>query len=591
MKNWRFSLLKIFFLILFLSVSGRLFYWQIVNYNDLSVVASEQHLTTVTIESPRGRIYSSDGSLLVSNKPAYLLYALIPDIKKTVLQGHKYEEKVEDIVDKLTPILYQEEISHTKDPEKLSRKEKETIEANLKNRLTTQLNNTNFVWVPLARKVSKESLEKIEKLEINGLGSEEQSVRFYPEGMLGSSVLGFVGKDNEGNDEGYLGIEGFYQDQLQGRTGKLTQEVDAAGRPIIAVDNAESRPKEGLDLQLTIDRTVQYTVEKYLFDGARKYGAKVASAVVLDPRNGDVLAIANYPSFDPNKWSSYESEALRNSAISDAYEPGSTFKALTAASSLDAGVVKTDTICPCSGPIKISGYEVQTWNNKYNPNSTMAQILQHSDNVGAAFWGEQLGKKRFISYIKNFGIGSALGLDLQGEETGLIKKLQDWGDIDLVTASFGQGISTTALQMAASFGAIANDGLLMKPHVLKKIQTKDKEVVTQSKEVRRVIKPEVAAIMKELLLSAVEKGEARRIVPKGIRVGGKTGTAQIPLNGRYDPGKTVASFVGFGPIEDPRFVMIIKYVEPTPIYGAETAEPTFFKIAQELYNYWGIPIQ
>ncbi len=591
MKTWRFGLIKIFFLILFLSISGRLFYWQIVNYTNLSVVASEQHLTTVNIESPRGRIYSSDGSLLVSNEPAYLLYALIPDIKKTLKNGQKYEDTVEKIIEQLTPILYQEEVSQKKDPDKLLRKEKETIEANLKNRISQQLHSTNLIWVPLARKISQEAYEKIEQLKINGLGFEEQSTRFYPEGELASSVLGFVGKDSDGNDEGYLGVEGFYQDQLQGRTGKLTQEVDAQGRPIIAVDNAESRPKEGFDIQLTIDRTVQYTVEKYLFDGAKKYGAKEASAVVLDPSSGEVLAIANYPNFDPSKWSSFDASILKNRAISDAYEPGSTFKALTAASSLDAGAVKIDSICPCSSALKIAGYEVQTWNNKYNPNSTMAQILQRSDNIGAAFWGQQLGKKKFISYIKNFGIGTATGIDLQGEGTGLIKKLQDWGEIDLVTASFGQGVSTTALQLAVSVGAIANDGILMKPHIVKKIQTGNKEVKSETKEVKRVIKSEVATTMKELLLSAVENGEARRIVPKGMRVGGKTGTAQIPLNGRYDPGKTIASFVGFGPIENPKFVMIVKYVEPTPIYGAETAEPTFFKIAKELYTYWGIALQ
>jgi len=590
MRNWRFTLLKVLFVIFFLSILGRLFYWQVINYKKFSLVASEQHLTTVTIESPRGRIYSSDGSLLVSNKPSYLLYALLPEIKKSLKNGEKYEDKVKDIIDQLTPILYQEEIFLTKEPEKLSKKQKETIEANLRNKIQNQLNK-NLVWVPLARKISKESYEKIKRLEIKGLGFEEQSSRFYPEGSLAASVLGFVGKDSDGNDRGYLGIEGFYQDQLQGRTGKLIQEIDAEGRPIIAVDNADSRPKQGLDIELTLDRTVQYTVEKYLFEGAKKYGAKIASAIVLDPQTGAILGLANYPNFDPNKWASYETEVLRNSAISDAYEPGSTFKAITASSALDASVVKTDTLCPCDGPIKVAGYEVQTWNNKYNPNSNMAQILQHSDNVGAAFWGRLLGREKFISYIKDFGIGALTGIDLQGEETGLIKKLQDWGEIDLVTASFGQGISTTALQMASAFGVIANDGVLMKPYLLKKIHTADKTIETNPKVVRRVIKKETAVTMKELLLSAVEQGEAKKTVPKGMRIGGKTGTAQIPLNGRYDPNKTIASFVGFGPIENPKFVMIIKYVEPTPIYGAETAQPTFFKIAQDLYTYWGIATQ
>jgi cell division protein FtsI/penicillin-binding protein 2 len=221
----------------------------------------------------------------------------------------------------------------------------------------------------------------------------------------------------------------------------------------------------------------------------------------------------------------------------------------------------------------------------------MAAILQHSDNVGAAFWADKMGRERFLEYIKKFGFGETTGIDLQGEETGLIKRSQDWSEIDLVTNAFGQGISVTTLQMASAVGALANDGKLMKPYVVRKIITPEKEIVNNPKQVRQVIKPETASLVKELMLSAVEQGEAKKLIPKGYRVGGKTGTAQIPLNGKYDPNKTVASFVGFGPIEDPRFVMIVKYVEPVPIYGAETAEPTFFKIVQELYTYWGIVVK
>jgi cell division protein FtsI/penicillin-binding protein 2 len=328
-----------------------------------------------------------------------------------------------------------------------------------------------------------------------------------------------------------------------------------------------------------------------LFDAAKKFGAKESSVVVLDPKTGAILGLANTPNYDPFKWDQFNDTERKNSAISNIYEPGSTFKVITASAALDAGVVKPDTICSCSGPIEASGYEVQTWNNKYNPNSNMAQILEHSDNVGAAFWAQKLGKQKFLYYLQKFGFGSYLGVDLQGEETGLLKDPKDWSDIDLVTAAFGQGLSVTALQMSSAVSVIANEGKLMKPFVVEKISSGDKEVVNSPKLVRQVIKPEVAATMKELLLAAVENGEAKRIIPHGLRIGGKTGTAQIPKNGKYDPGKTVASFVGFGPIEDPKFVMIVKFVEPFPIYGAETAEPVFFKIAQDLYNYWGIPIK
>lgn len=590
MQTWRFNCLKIFFCILLLALAGRLFYWQVVNYNRLLVAATQQHLTTIRIDSPRGRILSSDGNILASNQKAYLMFAMIPELKKSLSENEKYDDKVKQIVDSLAPILYRESVSQKVEPDKLSKKDKETIEANLRNEIGTKLSNEDLVWVPLYRKLSEQATQEIKNLKIKGLGFEEQSRRFYPEGSLASFLLGFVGKDSDGNDRGYFGLEGFYQDQLQGQSGKLTQEVDASGRPIISSDNANSLPKQGLDIQTTIDRTVQYTVEKYLFDGAKKYGAKHASAIVLNPKTGEVLALANYPSYDPFKWDQFDDKIRKNNAISDVYEPGSTFKAVTAAAALDSGKVSPDTICPCAGPLKIAEYEVQTWNNKYNPNSNMAQILQHSDNIGAAFWAQQLGKEDFISSLKSFGFGETSGLDLQGEETGLLKKNQDWGEIDLATGAFGQGLSVTALQMANAFSVIANGGNLMKPYVVKKIISKDKEITNSPKVVRNVIKKETSLKMREMLLSAVEQGEAKKIIPKGMRVGGKTGTAQIPLNGKYDPSKTVASFIGFGPVESPAFVMVVKYVEPTPIYGAETAEPTFFKIAQELYNYWGIPI-
>lgn len=591
MKKGRLITLNILFVVLMAAIAARLFYWQVINYQQFAIAAGEQHSSVVKISAPRGRIFAADGNLLVSNQEAYLLYASILEIKKGLVNGEKFEVKVDQIIEKITPILYKEEVAKAKDPEKLSRKEKEVIEANIKNKTKEKLTTPGIVWVSLASKISSKSVDLIKNLNIKGLGFEEQSIRLYPEGSLASSVLGFVGKDADGNDRGYFGLEGYYEDQLAGKSGTLTQEIDASGKPIIAFDSQEFTMRNGLDIEITLDRAVQYIVEKYLFEGAKKYGAKEASAVVINPKTGEILAMANYPNFDPIKWGKYSESERRNYSISSVYEPGSTFKIVTASSALDAGVVKVNTICPCSGPLKISGYEVQTWNNKYNPNSTMTQILEHSDNVGAAFWAQKLGKYKFVDYLSKFGFGKTSGIDLQGEETGLLNKIENWGEIEVITGAFGQGISVTPLQMVQAVSVIANEGKYMEPFIVKKIITKDKEINRDPKAVRQVIKPEVATIMKELMLSAVENGEAKRIIPQGLRVGGKTGTAQIPKNGKYDPGKTVASFVGFGPIEDPKFAMIIKYVEPIPIYGAETAEPIFFKIAKDLYNYWGIEIQ
>jgi len=443
----------------------------------------------------------------------------------------------------------------------------------------------------LAKKISEDTRNRVDALEISGLGFEELTKRYYPESTLASQLLGFVGKDKEDNDIGYFGLEGMYNEQLGGRPGRLIQELDASGNPILTSDQDGLFPIDGFDITTTIDRNVQYILDQEIEGGVKKYGAKFGSAVILNPKTGEVLGMSTYPNLTPAKWQAYEEDDFLNQSISDVYEPGSTFKLVTVSSALDAGVIKPNTNCTCSGPIKVSGYEIQTWNNKYNPNSTIVEILQNSDNVGASFVGRKLGKDKFLEYIKNFGFGATTDIDLQGEESGLVKERQDWSDVDLVTTSFGQGISVTDLQMTRALSVIANEGRLMKPFVVKKISSDQSEINVEPETLRQVIKPETASVMKEMLLAAVEGGEARNLIPKGYRVGGKTGTAQVALRGKYDPSQAVASFVGFGPVEDPKFVMIVKYVDPTPIYGAETAEPTFFEIVKRLYPYWGITVR
>ena len=587
MKNWRFVFIQILFIVLAAALVGRLLYWQVVKHDSLVAKAAEQREITTIIEATRGKIFSSDGSLLVGNEPAFLLFANLNEFKESYFEADGIEEIAEEIAEALLPEILQNQ----KYPKKLSEFEKESIFDEEEKRIIKKLKSENLVWVPLAKKIPETTKNVIQKLEIKGLGFEDLSKRYYPEGNLASQLLGFVGKNEDGLDTGYFGLEGYYNDQLSGKPGRLIQELDASGNPILTNDQDGSFPTDGFDLTTTIDRNVQYVVEEVLEEGVKKYGAKSGSVVILDPKTGGILSMANYPSYEPNRWQAFEEEDFQNQSISQVYEPGSTFKLVTVASALDAQAVKPDTICPCKGPIKISGYEIQTWNNKYNPNSSVVEILQHSDNVGAGFIGEKLGKDKFLEYINKFNLGSTLGTDLQGEEAGIIKERRNWSDVDLITASFGQGLSVTALQMTSALGVIANDGKLMKPYLVKKITTNDTEIEIKPEEIRRVLSTDTAKVMKELLLSAVEGGEAKNLIPKGYRVAGKTGTAQVAVAGSYDPSKAVASFVGFGPVENPKFVAIVKYVNPTPIYGAETAEPTFFEIVKKLYPYWGITVK
>lgn len=588
MSHKRLIILEIILFIFSAVIIGRLFYWQILKHEDFVVVAKTQIENTVFVGAKRGKILATDGSVLVANQKAYLMYALLPDISESKKESKKSEEDFyQDLATELAIPLFREKIAKV---EKISQAEKDEIRDGIRDGIIAQLQQKGLIWVPLARKISESTRGEIKKLGVEGIGFEEDTKRFYPENDLAPSLLGFIGKDNQGNDKGYFGLEGFFDSKLRGRSGTLIQEVDALGRPILAASPEGLGAQDGSDLLTTIDKTVQFTIDRKLKEGVKRYGAKSGAVIVLEPKTGSLLASSSFPTYSLDDPTNSKPQYYKNLGISAVFEPGSTFKSITFASALDSGSIKTDTICPCKGPIKSGGYEVQTFDNKYYPNSTITDILQRSDNIGAAFAAQKMGTDTFLKYINDFGLGVASGIGLQGEENGIIKNKADWHEIDLINAGFGQGVSLTPLQLVNSLAAIANDGVLMKPFVVKKIINDKTEIEFGPKKVRRVIKSSTATVMKQLLLAAVEGGEARNLIPKGYRVGGKTGTAQIPIPGGYST-KTVASFIGFGPVEKPKFAMIVVLFEPSAsIFAAETAEPLFFEMIEELYPYWGIPI-
>ncbi|OGY26263.1 MAG: hypothetical protein A2Z11_00460 [Candidatus Woykebacteria bacterium RBG_16_43_9] len=587
MSHKRLIILEILLFIFLAVIIGRLFYWQVLRHEDFSVVAKTQVENTIFVGAKRGKILASDGSVLVSNQKAYLMYALLPQISKLKEEDESESEFVKELANKITPALLKEKIAGAG---KISQAEKDKLRDEIRGNIVTQLGQKGLIWVPLAKKISEETKTEVEKLGIKGVGFEEDTRRFYPEGDLAASLLGFVGKDDRGNDKGYFGIEGYYDSKLQGRAGTLIQEVDALGRPILASSPEGLGALDGSDLLTSIDRTVQFVVERKIIEGVKRYGAKSGAVIVLEPSTGALLASSSYPSFNLLDPTNSPSENYRNLGLSEVYEPGSTFKSITFSAALDSGSIKTDTICPCKGPIEASGYEVQTFNNKYNPNSSITEILQHSDNVGAAFAAQKMGTDTFLKYIQNFGFGAPTGIGIQGDEAGIIKSRSQWHEIELVNAGFGQGVSVTSLQMVNALSVVANGGVLMKPYVVKKIISPKGEIEFNPKKVRQVIKTTTATTMKQLLLAAVEGGEAKNLIPYGYRVAGKTGTAQVPIPGGYST-NTVASFVGFGPVEDPKFAMIVVLFEPSAsIFAAETSEPLFFEMVEELYPYWGVPV-
>ena len=580
----RIKIVGIVFAAICLLLILRLFSWQVVSAEKYAAIAEKQHLTSAQIPAARGKILSADGSVLAMGETAYLVYASIPDLKVT--PG--------EITDKIASILYKYQNKVIDDPTKEKSDEEKKAEEqkfdDFKKTFETNLSQKDKVWLSLARKVSKSDKETIESMKLAGIGFTPDQTRYYPEGSMSAQLLGFVGKDDFGDDKGYFGLEGFYDGQLRGRPGKIKEEKDAFGNPILTASYFGIDPTDGRTLKTTIDRSIQYTVEQKLSKAVQKYGAKLGSVIVADPKTGAILAMANSPSFDPAKWDSYDASLYKNPLVSDTYEPGSTFKVVGMASAIDEGLVTPDTICNiCDGPATIDGYTVRTWNNQYHAGSTMTEVLEHSDNVGMVFISQKLGKDRFYDFIKKFGFGKGTGIDLEGETSSILRPVGQWANIDLATASFGQGLAVTPVQMIQAVSVIANGGYLRQPYVVSQIIDGDKIIHTVPTKSQQIIKEETAKTVTEMMVNAVDKGEAQFYKPKGYSFAGKTGTAQIPIAGHYDPTKTIASFIGFAPAKDPQFIMLVRFVEPTSsIFGSETAAPTFFDIAKEILALRGI---
>lgn len=593
----RIRLLSFGFVLAVLVISGRLFFWQIVKGEDLAVQGRLQQKNSSQIHASRGDILASDGSWLAVSVDAWRLYAERPEFSGSpsevaIKLAEIFADSIEFEDDEDEPTASNEDITD-KPVEVLKKTAKEKREEYFdfeKLRLESLLGNEKLVYIPLKNKVSRQVREKIEDLNINGLKFEDQEDRFYPEASAASHVLGFVGKDENGADKGYFGLEGYYDISLTGRAGFKSRETNAFGAPIIFGESKESVALQGVDLITYIDKTVQLYIEKGLAKGVEKYGAKSGNIIVIRPSDGAIIAMASYPSFDPRKYSQYTDELFRNPVISDGFEPGSIFKPLVMAAGIDAGVVTPETVCDvCDRPYKVDKYFIRTWNNEYRPGSNMTDVIVHSDNVGMAFVGSRLGQEKLYDYLSGFGFGTITGIDLQGEVAPVLRGKGSWNIVDTATTTFGQGIAVTPIQMAKALSAIANGGRIVTPHLVHKIKMGDAEENITIESGRQIISRETAAKVTEMMVQAVKNGEAKWAVPQGFTIAGKTGTAQIPVEGHYDDEKTIASFVGFAPPRDPKFLMLITLREPeSSPWASETAAPLWFDIAKDIFPYLGI---
>ena len=556
--------LAVLFAVIFLfagGISGRLVYWQVSQAPVLQKRLAAQKTLDEQVPARRGRILDTNRDLLAGNLSVDYLYADTGLIKDP-----------QEAAAKLGPALG-------------------TSPESLLPRLTDA--ERRYVRLLGGRKLSPEESASVRDLRLPGIFLEPTTMRVYPQKQLASHLLGFV----DAESQGWYGLEGQYADLVGGRPGHLRAERDTAGNEIGFSSREFQPPVDGQDLVLTIDRTIQYIAERELDRAIVQHKAAGGSVIVMQPRTGEILAMASRPTFDPNNFGDYAEhpEVFANPAVTLMYEPGSTFKIFTMAGALNEKVVTSETTYVDTGVFPVGGYLLHNWDGKANGVSNMTQLLEKSSNVGAATVAFKMGRERFYRYVASFGFGQPTGVDLQGEATGIVKTpgTKDWGEVDLATNSFGQGISVTPMQIVTAAAAVANGGLLMRPYVVRGTvdpQTDKLVAKNQPQIVRQVITRETAATLLTMLWNAAENGETRGTLVPGYRVAGKTGTASIPVNGAYDNDLTIASFVGMVPAQDPQFVVLVKIDKPTDEpWGSLIAKPAFAIIAQELTRYMKIP--
>jgi cell division protein FtsI (penicillin-binding protein 3) len=533
-------------------VTARLGWLMIVRHGDLAQMADRQYSRAVVLPARRGPILDRHGAALATSAPADSLFAHPRSLGDPVR-----------VAARLARVL-------------------DVREGELHALLTS---DKPFVWI--RRKLPPAVAAQVRALREPGLGLISEPLRLYPNRELAAHLVGF-----EGADGGLEGVERAFDSALQGTPGKAVVGRDALGRDVVT-HRVLREPAPGAGVKLTIDTTIQYLAEREIDAAYRRTGSKAAMAIVMDPRTGDLLAVAIRPTFNPNTFTSSPKEALRDRAITDPFEPGSTFKIILAAAALEEGVVKPDDwIYGENGAITIAKTRIRDW--KQQGWMTFSEVMQRSSNVGVIKVGLQLGAERYHRYMTGFGFGQASGLGLPGESRGVLRDPSRWSALSLPTMSMGQEVSVTAVQLVAAVGAVASGGVLMQPRLVQATVDESGHELRrfEPREIRRVISPETASTLNAMLVGVVESGTGHAAMIPGYRVAGKTGTAQKldPATRRYSHAPGVLSFVGYVPAEDPRLVMLVMLDEPkNEKWGSEAAAPIFANIGRDVLRYLEVP--
>ncbi|MDD5438481.1 MAG: penicillin-binding protein 2 [Patescibacteria group bacterium] len=534
---------------------------QILDHQMYNVLASDQHDLQTKLMPDRGRILirdRTDGKLypLASNREAWLVYATPKNMTDPV-----------KVAQALAPLLGMQEVD-----------------------LISKLNKPDDPYENIAKDVPYDTVLKIKELRLEGIAFASQNARLYPEKNMGGQVIGLVTPDDQGNLIGRYGVESSYQEILAGKPGSLIGEKDATGRRLIFTDQVFREAVNGADIVLTLDRSIQYKACELIKQGVLDYEADNGSIIVADPETGAITAMCSYPDFDPGDLKNIEDVGVfNNQAVFAAYEPGSVFKAITMASGIEAGKVGPKTTYLDTGLEEIDDHKIKNSDGKANGVQTMQEVMEKSLNTGTIFVQRQLGKVAFQQYVKKFGFGEKTEIGLKPEAAGNISSLDKKGNIWAATASFGQGITATPIQMVAAYGALANQGKLMKPYIVSEIDYPDgRKEVTEPKAVGQPISSRASRLISGMLVSVVENGHGKKAGVPGYWVAAKTGTAQVAkTNGvGYEANEIKATMLGYAPADDPKFVMLVKFDNPRKSDWAETcAAPVFGSMASYILRY------
>lgn len=559
----RTALLTVFLLLFFGAIIARLFNLQIIHGSEARAVADQQHSLFVRLLPSRGEIrisdkFSPDGYPVATNIKHYLVYAVPQDVKNSQLTAASLASVLnldsKDILDKL--------------------------------------DQSDKKYVPLKKNLTDDEQNKITELKLPGIYFDSEDARFYPENTLLSQVLGFVGyKDNSDQKVGLYGLERYYQNDLAGTSGYINQQKDASGGSIFGSNRDIVPAQNGTNLLLTIDKSIQFEAENVLKDTVTKHGADSGSVIVMNPKTGAILAMANYPDYDPNQYNTVtDPKVFLNEATTGNYEPGSTFKAITMASAVDEGKITPDSTYTDEGFVKVDKYTIKNAEAGSHGITTMTTALDLSLNTGAIYAENQLGNKDFATYLQKFGFGQKTGIELP-EGTGDLTNLIGSIPTNYDTASFGQGISVTPIQLMQAYSALANGGKMMKPYIVQaKISPDGKTSTTNPQIASQPISDKTASVLSAMLVDVIENGYGKKAAVPGYFLGGKTGTAQVAgKDGKYDPTNNIGSFIGFGPVENPQFLMLVRVDHPRDVQFAEsTAAPAWGEIAKFILNYYNI---